>query len=474
MRLNAQVIGDYVSGQLKSTPNNANLEATGLTWDSREVVPGDVYVALPGNRVDGHDFVPRALEAGAAVVLVSSELSADVYEDASSRGTYVYKVADTYQAVTDLAAHWRSHLKGTVIALTGSVGKTTTKNLVRDILSTTFTTVATHANQNNELGVPKTLLQAEADTQMVVVEMGMRGSGQLASLCEFVKPDIALVTNCGECHIELLGSREAIARAKAEAVAALPEGGKAVLNLADERFGLVCEAGQVNEKSIEVLGFDGTGASKGAYAWASELSLDESGRPHFVLHLPDGAHKASMELRGAHNVSNACAAAALAYSVGVPAGSIVSALKTSLPELGRQEILSGRGGITVVNDAYNANPDSMKASLSMFCAMDVAGRRVAVLGDMGELGSFAEACHRSVGAFLAPLPVSKLLCIGELSRFIASAAVEQGYPESDTACFATREEALSYLESFLEPGDAVLCKASHSMELDKIAKELTA
>ena len=474
MRLNAQRVGDYVSGRLMSAPSDSAVEATGLTWDSREIAPGDVYVALPGNRVDGHDFIPQALEAGAAVVLASSELDPSVYELASSKNAYLYKVADTYQAVTDLAAHWREHLTGTVIALTGSVGKTTTKNLVRDILSTTFTTTATHANQNNELGVPKTLLQADADTQMVVVEMGMRGSGQLESLCKFVKPDLALVTNCGECHIELLGSREAIARAKAEAVAALPEGGKAVLNLADERFGIVCEAGLVREKNIEILGFDGTGASENAYAWASDVSLDESGRPHFILHLPDGPHKASMELRGAHNVANACAAAALGFALGVSSASIVAALASSLPELGRQEILPGRKGTTVVNDAYNANPDSMKAALSMFCAMNVSGKRVAVLGDMGELGSFAEACHRSVGAFLAPLPVDRLLCIGGLSHLIADEALRNGYPESATACFATREAALTYLESILAPGDVVLCKASHSMELDKIAKELTA
>ncbi len=474
MRLSAKLIGDYVFGEALVEPVEATADVIGLTWDSREVKPQFLYVALPGNRVDGHDFVPSALEAGACAVLVSHELDEEVYKFAKKNNTAIYKVSDTYQAVTDLAAAWRNHLTGTVIALTGSVGKTTTKNLVRDILATTFKTTATKGNQNNELGVPKTLLDADSETEMIVVEMGMRGSGQLESLCKFVKPDLALITNCGECHIELLGSRDAIARAKAEAVAALPNGSRAVLNLADERFDLICDSAKTKERDIEVLGFDGTGAkSNEAYVWASDISLDDAGRPHFLLHLPDGAYKASMELRGQHNVSNACAASALAFALGVPAQSIVQGLQESLPEVGRQQILPGRKGVTVVNDAYNANPDSMKAALSMFCAMDVEGARIAVLGDMGELGSFAQACHESVGSFIASKSIDQLLCIGELSKYIAQAAIGAGYPEDKVTCWDTREDALAYLESIIKSGDAVLCKASHSMELDKIAKELT-
>lgn len=474
MRLTAQEVREYVGGSCLVPPSHEERVLTGISWDSREIAPDFVYVALPGARVDGHDFISQVLEAGAGCVLVSHAVPEDVLGQAREKGAAVYLVSDTYASVTDLAKGWRSHLTGKVIALTGSVGKTTTKNLVRDVLSTTFSTWATKANQNNELGVPKTLLDAEADTQCVVVEMGMRGAGQLASLCEFVRPDYALVTNCGECHIELLGSHEAIARAKAEAVAALPDGrGVAVLNLADERVGIVEEFAQVKQRHIRVAGFDGTGAhSESAVAWASDASLDEQGRPQFTLHLPDGTHAVRLELRGLHNVSNACAAAALAFELGVSSEDIVFGLQSCLPEVGRQEVIACENGTTVINDAYNANPDSMKAALSMFCSMDVSGRRFAVLGDMGELGSFAPACHEGVGAFLAPLNVDRLICVGDLSHLIAKAAIEQGFPAQAATCVTSNVEAVSCLKSELKSGDAVLCKASHSMELDKVVKEL--
>ena len=204
----------------------ANDLVTGITWDSREVAPGDLYVALPGERVDGHDFIDAAYRAGACAALVSREVQADYP---------VLRVADTQQALVDLARYWRGKLQGTVVGLTGSTGKTTTKNLVRDVLAHGASVVATKANQNNELGVPRTLLNAEADTNMVVVEMGMRGQGQIAELCEYAKPDWGLVTNVGESHIELLGSRQNIAHAKAELLSALPDGlGIAFVNAADD------------------------------------------------------------------------------------------------------------------------------------------------------------------------------------------------------------------------------------------------
>lgn len=474
MRLTVQKVSEYVGGSYLVPPSHEGDELVGISWDSREVAPGFVYVALPGVRVDGHDFIPQALEAGAGCVIASHAVSDEVCELAREKGAAVLLVEDTYACVTDLAKGWRGHLSGKVIALTGSVGKTTTKNLVRDVLSTTFSTWATKANQNNELGVPKTLLDADADTQCVVVEMGMRGSGQLASLCEFVKPDMALVTNCGECHIELLGSREAIAKAKAEAVAALPEGrGVAVLNLADERIGIVEDFAQVEQRRIRVAGFDGTGSrSDEAVAWASDVVLDDQGRPRFALHLPDGVHDVRLALRGAHNVSNACAAAALAFELGVPSGNIVKGLESSLPEGGRQEVITCENGTVVINDAYNANPDSMKAALSMFCSMDVKGRRIAVLGDMGELGSFASAGHEGVGEFLSSLAIDRLVCVGSLSRLIAEAAVRKGFPSEAVSCVSSNEEVVSLLKNELVSGDAVLCKASHSMELDKVVKEL--
>lgn len=483
MRLNSKQIAEFTGATVVVEALDPSHLALGLTWDSRDVKEDDVYVALPGERVDGHTFIDEALCKGAHVILCMQRVSENTQILAQEMGAAILEVSSTFAAITDLARGWRSFIKGTVIALTGSTGKTTTKNILRDVLATTYSVVATHGNQNNELGVPKTLLDANPETDYVVVEMGMRGSGQLAELCSFVRPEFALITNTGECHIELLGSREAIARAKAEAVAALPNGtGCAVLNYVDDNTLLVCEAAETAKRGIQVIYFDGSGTfdpltNEGVLCvWASDIELDEKGCPHFDLHIPgeDEPLACELGLRGLHNVHNACAAAALAYRARVSLPAIAEGLKSSVPEVGRQEMLAGKGDITVINDAYNANPDSMRASLSMFSALNVKHKRYAVLGDMGELGDFAQACHEGVGQFAATQNLDYLICVGELARFIAEGAREAGLPADRIIAVASRGEALNELETRLEPGDAVLVKASHSMELERIVRGLLA
>lgn len=479
MLLSIDKIAEYTSASYDAAPHDGQSLACGVTWDSREVKPGFVYVALPGERVDGHDFAEGAIRSGAVAVLAMHALSDAALAAAGETGAAVLRVASTQQAFTDLARGWRGHLKGKVVALTGSMGKTTTKNLVRDVLSTTFKTVATKANQNNELGVPRTLLEADADTEFVVVEMGMRGLGQLEELCSFVKPDLSLITNVGECHMELLGSKENIARAKAEVLDALPDGsGIAVLNAADGYCAKQRAWAKLEQRGIETLLYDGSGVCASGLpeseltAYATGIQLSEEGFPSFTLHLPDGPHACALALRGSHNAHNACAAAALGWACGVPAEAIVAGLGASQAESGRQEVVRTAAGLTVINDAYNANPDSMCASLSLLCAMKVEGRRFAVLGDMGELGDFTQEGHEKAGSFVASSSVDYLLCIGELSLFIAEAALRDGFPAQRVLQMASREEALAYLKEHMVPGDAVLVKASHSMELDRIAKGL--
>ncbi len=479
MLLPIDKIAEYTQADYVVRPGSEDAEACGITWDSREVKPGFVYVALPGERVDGHDFAEGAVRSGAVAVLAMRELSEDALKAAREAGAAVLQVASTQQAFTDLARGWRGHLQGKVIALTGSMGKTTTKNLVRDVLSTTYKTTATKANQNNELGVPRTLLEADADTEFVVVEMGMRGRGQLESLCSFVKPDIALITNVGECHMELLGSKENIARAKAEVLEALPDGaGTAVLNAADGYSAQQRAWTKLDERGVKTLLFDGSGVCASGLpaseltAYATDVQLSEEGCPAFALHMPDGTFPCTLALRGAHNIHNACAAAALGWACGVSAEAVVAGLAASQAESGRQEVVRAASGITVINDAYNANPDSMCASLALLCAMKVEGRRFAVLGDMGELGAFTQEGHEKAGSFVASSTLDCLLCVGELSRYIAQAAVRDGFPEQQVHMMKSREEALAYLEEHMVPGDTVLVKASHSMELDRIAKGL--
>ena len=496
MRLNAKQIAAYTGGTFAVEPLDPRALLTGITWDSRDVCAGDLYVALPGERADGHDFVAAALSAGALGALVMQPVAEDVRALARELGAAVIDVPDTAGAVTDLAREWRSHLQGRVIALTGSTGKTTTKNLVRDVLAAAHSVVATVGNQNNELGVPKTLLSAEPETEAVVVEMGMRGTGQIAELCSFVRPDWGLVVNVGESHIELLGSCENIARAKAELLRELPEGtGLAFVNAADDFAGFVRAEARLDAQRVPCVLFDGSpdAAARRVAAdaadvvrpavWAEQVELDEQGRPRFVLHAagfggsdaaaPHGEQAScSLNLRGLHNVGNACAAAAVGRALGMPLAAVAEALAHAEPEAGRQEVLAARGGFTVVNDAYNANPDSMRASLTTFCALEVPGRRVAVLGDMGELGDFARACHAGVGELAGTLPLDRLVCVGELAMRIADAAEAAGMDAARIVRAATVSDVLGEMDTYLEPGDAVLVKASRFMGLERVVEGL--
>ncbi len=522
MRANAKQVAACTGGSFVVEPMDPRALMTGVTWDSREVAAGDLYVALPGARVDGHAFVADALRKGALCTLVAAPPDDATCLLAREMGAAVVEVPDTRAAVTDLARWWRAQIGARVIAVTGSSGKTTTKNLVRDVLSRAASAVATAGNQNNELGVPKTLLAADVETEAVVVEMGMRGAGQIAELCDFALPDWGLVTNVGEAHIELLGSREGVASAKAELLEALPAGrGVAFLNAADDFCGFVRDRALLDARGVRTVLFDGTGehaerlearaavaalsgGEADALVWADDVSLDEEGCPRFTLCAsgfppparrgaaeaaapgtggfpsaagaadPRGIERAScaLVLRGVHNVSNACAAAAVGRAFGMALPDIAAALAASLPECGRQEVVAARGGFTVVNDAYNANPDSMRAALLAFASMETAGARIAVLGDMLELGGYARACHEGIGRLVAELPIDCLVCMGDEARSIASAAQGAGMDSEKVVVAETTSDVLGELDARVRPGDAVLVKASNSMGLARVVEGL--
>jgi UDP-N-acetylmuramoyl-tripeptide--D-alanyl-D-alanine ligase len=507
MLLNSKQITESTGGSYIVEPMDASELACGLTWDSREVEPGFIYVALPGARVDGHSFVDDAIVAGARIVLVMQPISQKTAALAKEFGAAVIEVANTFSAITDVARAWRKHLNAIVIALSGSSGKTTTKNLIAQVLAAKYKVVATKANQNNELGVPKTLLNANPDTEYVVVEMGMRGMHQIESLSNFVCQDMGLIVNVGESHIELLGGRENIARAKAEILEALPAGtGCAFINEADDYAEFVGNIARLEERNIERIYFgsvyeganepENKNFAKGCKrVWAQDVCLDEQGQPEFLLcasgfeHAADVGQdsiveeenateqapvhaKCHLNLRGMHNASNATAAAAVGLKCGMTLEEIASALCNAQPESGRQEFLHARGGFTVINDAYNANPESMRASLVMFDALKVRGRRVAVLGDMGELGDYALPCHQGIGRFAAGLHLDLLICVGKLANAYFEAAREAGMPEDKLMYVQTTSEVLGILDTYLEPNDAVLVKASHFMELDRVVEGL--
>ncbi len=502
MRLNSKQIALYTGGTYLIEPIDASEIMTGITWDSRDVKPGDLYVALPGERVDGHDFVEPAIRGGARGTLVSEAPSKSACVLARELGVAVIEVPNTYHAIEDLAREWRSHINAKVVAITGSVGKTTTKNLVRDVCAARFKTVATAGNQNNELGVPNTILAADPDTDVVVVEMGMRGMGQISHLCKIARPDWGLVTNVGECHMELLGSKENIVKAKSELFSALPEGmGTAFVNADDESSQQLLADAQAARRRLRLACFGTSGGACDDFrsgrddvtgcVFSRELSLDAEGRADFLLCVrgfnsqddakeptlfdmePDvRTARCHLSLRGVHNVGNACSAAAVGIALGMDIHDIAQALSASVSETGRLETLKARDGYMVINDAYNANPDSMRAALSMLSAMDVSGRRVAVLGDMGELGDVEIACHLGVGAAAAEHGVDKLVCIGDLASHIAEGAVKAGLPEDSVVSVSSLGGALEVLEGDLCADDVVLVKASHFMRLDRLVEGL--
>ena len=500
MRLNSKQICGYVGGTLLVEPADASRLACGITWDSRDLAPDDVYVALPGLRVDGHRFVADALRGGAAAVLVTDRPDDATCLLAKEMGAAVIEVSSTINAITDLARAWRASFRGHVIAITGSSGKTTTKNLVRDILQASFTVVATEGNQNNELGVPKTILEANPETEAIVIEMGMRGIGQIQELCDLVRPDMGLITNIGDAHLELLRTRENIARAKAELFQSLPPGrGVAFMNRSDGYADFVCSIAGLEERNVSLVWYDGSGTvdvpsqraaleaeagtdgGRGAQegqevsrqrvtwgAWADAIDLDAQGRPCFILHLGDEESPCTLPLQGLHNVQNAAAAASVGAALGMGLATIVEALKEAVPEWGRQEAVKARGGFTVINDSYNASPDSMRAALMTFAAMEAPGHHIAVLGDMGELGESAQACHEGIGELVAALGIDYLVCIGELSAFIAQAARDGGMPEGHIRHVLHISEALEDLEANILPDDVVLVKASRFMGLERV------
>jgi UDP-N-acetylmuramoyl-tripeptide--D-alanyl-D-alanine ligase len=423
--------------------------------DSRTPEPGGLYVAVAGERVDGHDFAAAAVAGGAAAVLGSRPTDAP---------TVV--VDDVVTALGVLARHVLDRLPDIdVHALTGSQGKTGVKDYLAAVLAADGPTVATAGNFNNEIGVPLTVLRATEQTRHLVVEMGARGTGHIAYLCTIAPPDVAAVLNVGTAHIGEFGSQEAIACAKGEIVEALRPDGTAVLNARDPLV-----AAMASRTRARVVTF-----GQGADVSARDVRGDELGRCSFVL--VHGADEAPVRLGqlGAHQVLNAQAAAAMALAAGVPLSTVARALTDAVPSSRWRMELHERGdGLVVVNDAYNANPESMEAALDTLLAIKQrSGRRtVAVLGEMFELGEGSVAAHRRVGHFAVPAQVDVLVTVGDAASAMADAARTHRTWRGETVVTASRDEAVEWLRHNVSAADVVLVKASRGAALELVADRL--
>lgn len=436
MRFSTSELARATHGELRGD----DVEVDGASIDSRSIVPGQLFVPIVAER-DGHDFVATAVEAGAPAYLASRPvdgISAPVIE-----------VTDTAAALMDLGRAARARTPGRVVGVTGSVGKTSTKDMLAAILRTTYRTAASERSFNNELGLPLTLAGAPDDAEAAVLEMGARGVGHIALLCSIASPTVGVVTRVDGVHLEMFGSLEAVAQAKGELVEALPADGLAVLYADQEATAAMRSRTQAN-----VLTF---GRGSDADVSASDIALDAQLRASFELHTPWGTTDVRLAARGEHQLMNALAAAAAAGGVGVPLEAIAAGLAGAAVSGLRMELDRSPDGVTVLNDAYNANPTSMNAGLDALLAI-AARRRYAVLGVMAELGDDAAAAHRQVASRAASAGVT----------VIAVDAADYG----DTAVHVADVDGALDALSELGDGDAVLVKGSRVAALERVAARL--
>ncbi|MGW0392417.1 UDP-N-acetylmuramoyl-tripeptide--D-alanyl-D-alanine ligase [Streptomyces sp. NPDC003042] len=456
-------IADITGGRPHDIPD-PSVRITGpVVIDSRQVEAGSLFAAFDGEHVDGHDYAERAVLAGAAAVLAARPV-----------GVPSIVVPDVEKALGALARAVVERLGTDVVALTGSAGKTSTKDLIAQVLQHHAPTVWTPGSLNNEIGLPLTALKATEETRHLVLEMGARGVGHIAYLTGLTPPRIGLVLNVGTAHIGEFGGREQIAQAKGELVEALPgeaDGGVAVLNADD----LLVRAMATRTKARTVL----FGEAADADVRATEVRMTPAGQPSFTLHTPTGCGDVTLRLYGEHHVSNALAAAAVAHVLGMSAQEIASALsEAGTLSRWRMEVTERADGVTIVNDAYNANPESMRAALRALAAMGGAarangGRTWAVLGPMAELGDASLAEHDAVGRLAVRLNVSRLVAVGgREASWLQLGAYNEGSWGDESVLVSDAQAAVDLLRSELRPGDVVLVKASRSIGLERVALAL--
>lgn len=433
----------------------AKAEFTDIVTDTRKITNGVLFIAFKGERFNGEDFAGEALSKGAAGVLVSNEF--DLTKLAVCEGT-VLAVADTLLAYQQLAHAWRMKFKDLpVIAITGSNGKTTTKDLTAAVLSAKGAVLKTHANFNNEIGLPLTLLQINESHTAAVVEIGMRGLRQIEAMAPIASPKIGIVTNVGETHMELLGSLENIAKAKSELVEAIPSGGTVILN-ADNHY--VAAMREKAKPGVEVITF---GIEQPADVLGSDIKT-AAGHTVFKVTYAGEQHEYEVAMVGIHNVYNSLAAIAAGFAMGLSAAEIATGLKNLEATKMRFECKKIKDW-NIINDAYNASPMSMTAAINTLADL-TKGRKIAVMGDMLELGSVAKTAHLKVGEELAEHNFAAVVTRGEMGNYIAEGAKKGGI-KTVYSC-QSHAEAAQRLHELLKTGDTILFKGSRGMQMEKI------
>lgn len=427
-------------------------EISSVTTDSRTVENGCLFVPIVGERVDAHKFIPSVMEKGALVTL-----SEKILENADF--PYI-KVGSTLQAVKDLAEFYLKQLDIPVVGITGSVGKTSTKEVIASVLKEKYHTLKTQGNFNNELGLPLTVFRLREEHEIAVLEMGISDFGEMSRLAKIARPNTSVITNIGTCHLENLGDRDGVLKAKTEVFAYLKENGNIILNGDDDKLATVKEY-----RGIKPVFF---GMDEKYPVYADNIVSHGLKGMACTIHLGEESFEVLVPMPGKHMVYNALAAAAVGKEYGLTNVQIKRGIETLEAISGRFKMIETEKFL-IVDDCYNANPMSMKASLDVL--QDGAGRRVAILGDMGELGENEIALHESVGEHAGKCKIDVCICVGALCKYMAEQAKKTN-PELEVIYEANREDLLKNIKNYVQRGDTILVKASHFMKFDEVVKVL--
>ena len=456
----------FVLGTLSDyQPTGDEPVVSAFVVDSREAIPGSAFVAFRGERVDGHVYVSEAFSQGAIVALIERPVTGSDWPVVDVRKSpvsmprqlpFAILVDNTMSAIQRLARAWRARFDTRLIGITGSVGKTSTKEMIASVLSRQYRTLKSEGNQNNEIGVPLTLLKLRTDHQRAIIEMGMYAQGEIDLLCDLARPSVGVVTMIGPVHLERLGTMEAIVAAKQELVAALPEDGVAVLNMDDP---LVMGMASHTKATVFTYGLD-----SGADIWADHIESMGLDGVRFTLHHLGEELNVRVPLLGRHSVHTALRAAAVGIIEGMEWDEIVAGLGDRSAQL-RLVVIPGPRGSLLVDDTYNSSPDSALAALNLLA--DLEGRRIAVLGDMLELGDVELQAHRVVGRRAADV-ADTLITVGSRARTIGLEALEVGMAADHVKMVGDAPAAVPLLEELIQPGDVILVKGSLGMHMDRI------
>ncbi len=466
-------IAAVVGGTLYQAEGHEEQEVTCAVIDSRKMEEGGLFFAAPGERVDGHRFINQVFSQGAACVVTQKtpEEVGQEQGEAQNWGPYIL-VEDSYAALRKMAAYYRSILSIPIVGITGSVGKTSTKEFIAGVLSRRYRVLKTEGNFNNEIGLPLTLLRIREEHEVAVVEMGISDFGEMSRLGAMARPDICVITNIGQCHLENLHDRAGIFKAKTEIFDYMQEDGQICLNGEDDLLAMVSVVngspvhhfGISEREDLEVYATDieneGLFGSRAQMHFAGACADPRTGNAGVPV---------TIKLPGQHMVINAMAAAMVGRLLHMTAEQIAEGIACVEPVNGRSHLMKVKD-MVVIDDCYNANPVSTKAAVDLL--VTASGRKVAILGDMFELGERSGQMHAEVGAYAVEQGVDALFCVGEQSRYMYDAALERYDGAQDIRYFSDRDELLESLSGLVEPGDTVLIKASHGMEFHRIVERL--